>query len=737
MPFIHYPVLSLFCKPAAILLVCTLVLAAVVLPPVHADEGMWLPHKLDSEKVSAWQARGLELGMEDIYNKKGTGLTGAIIQLGGGTGSFVSFDGLILTNHHVAFGALQRSSTVNSNYIQEGFLARTKAVEIHARGYNALVELGVKDVTKEVLKSVKDGMSDFERYNAIEMQIKKIVKKAEKGKDVECRVRSFYGGLYYYLYTYFKIKDIRIVYAPPLGIGEYGGDIDNWMWPRHTGDFSFLRAYVGPDGKSAEFSEENVPYRPARYLKVSRAPLKEDDFTMVIGYPGSTRRYRTSYSIDHYVHRNYPQAIERYEDIIGILDEESARNEETAIKLASTVKGLNNAYKNNQGMLEGLIKSNLLAKKLKEEAALRQYIDANPGLEPEFRTVLDDIKVQYDEYLTFYQQNSIAGYMGYLCTALRTSVALFKWSLEHEKKDIDRDPGYMDRDENRMRQSLELADLRYDEGADKRVFAYFIKKAMELPENIRIQTLDKIFGGKSGAELESAVDEFIETLYTDTRVTNKEERMKMFGMKKKDLLAMNDPFIALAAEMESERKALEERNESFAGALEKLRPRLMKLWIKYRGGLLYPDANGTMRISAGEVKGYSPRDAVHYDFITSLGGVIEKHTGEEPFDATQKLVDLYTAKDFGGFVDPALNDVPVCFLSTNDLTGGNSGSPILNGKGEVIGTVFDGNYESISADFQFIPRLTRSINSDSRYILYILENYAEADELLREMKIVE
>lgn len=726
----------LFRTPAVIGALFIVLLLGMVAAPAGADEGMWLPHKITQEMVDAWRARGLELGKSDIYNKDGDGLTGAIIQLGGGTGSFVSIDGLILTNHHVAFGALQRSSTVNSNYIQEGFLARTRVEEIPALGYEALVELAVEDVTDEVLKTVNDGMSDYERYKAIEKQIKKIVKKAEKGKDVECRVRDFYGGLYYYLYTYFKIKDCRIVYAPPLGIGEYGGDIDNWMWPRHTGDFSFLRAYVGPDGKSAEYAEDNVPYHPKRYLAVSRAPLEEGGFTMVIGYPGSTRRYRTSYSIDHYINRNYPQSIKRFGDIIAILDEESAKSEESAIKLASTVKGLNNAYKNNQGMLEGLLRSNLLEKKLKEEAELRRFIKANPDLEPEYRTVLDDIKAQYDEYLTFYQQNAIAGYMGYLCTALREAITLYKWSDEREKEDIERDPGYMDRDEPRVRHMLELADLRYDEGADKRVFAYFIKQAMTLPENTRIRTLDKIFHDTPEDELDGAIESYLDKLYEGTGVTGKEARMKMFGMEKGKLLALKDPFIALAAELEVERKELEKRNESFAGALDKLRPRLMKLWMKYRGGLLYPDANGTMRVSAGEIKGYSPRDAVHYDYITSLNGVIEKYTGERPFDAPQKLLDLYEAKDFGAYVDPALGDVPVCFLSTNDLTGGNSGSPIMNGKGEVIGTIFDGNYESISADFQFVPRLTRSINCDSRYILFILEKFAGADELLRELKIV-
>lgn len=720
---------------AALFLGIILMPAVAALTPARADEGMWVPFKLDEKMVEGWQARGLTLNLNDIYNKDGKGLTGAIVQIGGGTGSFVSSDGLILTNHHVAFGALQRSSTVNANYIQEGFLARTRTEEIPALGYEALVELEVKDVTDKVLGAVKDNMSDYDRYQAIETQIKKIVKDAEKGKDVECRVRSFYDGLQYYLYTYFKIKDARIVYAPPLAIGEYGGDVDNWMWPRHTGDFSFLRAYVGPDGKSAEYSEKNVPFHPKRYLAVSQAPLKEGDFTMVIGYPGSTRRYRTSYSIDFYVNQYYPKAIARYKDIIDILDEESAQSKETEIKLASTVKGLNNSYKNNQGMLEGLLKARLLEKKQKEEAALRQYIEANKDIKPESRAVLEDIKATYDEYLTFYEQNGTLGFMMYTCTAVRVAHGLYKWSLEREKKDIERDPGYMDRDEARFKRNLELADLRYDEGADKRVLAYFFKKIMALPEGQRTPVIEKVCAGKTGAEMDAAISAFIDKLYAETKVMSKDERMKMFGMKKNDLVALGDPFIAFAADLEADRKALEERDESISGALEKLHPRLAKLRMQYKGDLLYPDANGTMRVSAGEVKGYSPADAVHYDFITTLSGVIDKHTGEKPFDASRKLVDLYDAKDFGGYVDQALGDVPVCFVSTNDLTGGNSGSPILNGKGEVIGTVFDGNYESVSADYQFIPRTTRSINVDSRYILFVLDKYSGAVELLREMKV--
>ncbi len=709
----------------------------VGVPQLKADEGMWLLHKIDPDKVEGWKARGLELELKDIYDIKGKGLSNAIVNIGGGTGSFVSFDGLIITNHHVAFGALQRGSTVKSNYIEEGFLAGSMDEEVPALGYEILVLLDVKDVTKKILRAVNDKMSDLDRYKAVEKQIKKIVKKAEKGKDVECRVSSFYGGLEYYLFTYFKIKDIRIVYAPPRSIGEYGGDIDNWMWPRHTGDFSFLRAYVAANGKSAEYSKDNVPYHPKRYLTVSNHPFKEGDFTMVIGYPGRTSRYRTSYSVDFIVNRYYPKAIKRYEDVIGILDDESLRSEEAAIKLASMVKGLNNSYKNNQGMLEGLLKADLVDKKRREEMELRRFLEANPKLMDKYGGVLEDIKDKYDDYLTFWEKNSTLGWMTYASSALRAANSLYRWSSERGKKDIERDPGYMDRDKPRMQKMLELGNLRYYEPADKRVLKYFMMRAVELPSDQRIAAVDGICGGKTGEEAEKAMDAFIDNLYANTKVTNKDERMKMFGMSEKKLKALNDPFIQFAAELEKEKKILRDRNKAFGGALQKLRPRLMQLRMKYKGNLLYPDANSTMRLSAGEIKGYSPADAVHYDCLTTLTGVIEKQTGSEPFDSPRKLRQLYQSKDFGSYADGSVHDVPVDFLSTNDVTGGNSGSPILNGRGELIGLVFDGNYESISADYHFIPRLTRTINVDSRYVLFVLDKFAGAEELLREMKVVQ
>ena len=708
---------------------CAVFLAVVPTNAPRADEGMWLPFLLDKCPVDAWQNRGLELSPKEIYDAKKPSLSDAIVQLGGGTASFVSFDGLIATNHHVAFGALQRTSSVGSDYIKEGFLAVDMSKEIPAPGYEAKVLLEVKDVTKKVLKAEKEDMTDLERYKAVEMVSKELVAKAEKDKDVFCEVKSFYGGSKYYLYTYFKIKDIRIVYAPPQSIGEYGGDIDNWMWPRHTGDFSFMRAYVGPNGESAEHSEENVPYHPQKYLSISSAPLKDGDFTMVMGYPGRTSRYRTSYSMDFSVNNYYPRAIEMYQELIAILEEEAKRGRMVEIKLAGMNKGLNNGLKNNQGMLEGLLRSDLVSQKREEEKQIKKYMAANPDLEKKYGTVLEEIKAQYDDYLKYWEQSRLMGVVGYISAAARSAMSIYKWGVELEKDDMDRDPGYQERDEPGMRKRLEMFELSYDEQTDKRILKHFL---------LKLAKADQTHGGIEGITpdlTEADLDKMLDDMYGGTKIADKEARMAMFGKTKKELHSLNDPFIEFAARVHVQREKLEERAEAFGGALKRLRPKLMELRAKYRGGLLYPDANSTMRVSVGQVKGYSPADAIQYHWMTTLEGVIAKTTGEKPFNTPQKLIDLHAAGDFGGYADPVTGEVPVCFVSTDDVTGGSSGSPILNGKGELIGLVFDGNYEAISTDYQFIPKLTRTISVDSRYILFVLDKFAGANNLLDELKI--
>jgi len=380
-------------------------------------------------------------------------------------------------------------------------------------------------------------------------------------------------------------------------------------------------------------------------------------------------------------------------------------------------------------MLEGLKKSNLLAQKIEQEKELVQYLGANPDLKKTYGHVLGDIKAQYDENLKFWEQTRLLGYMSYTSSPMRSAIAIYKWAVEREKTDLDRDPGHQDRDQNSVRKRLEIADLSYEEQADKRILKYLI---------VALAKCEQTYGGVEGIKpgiSESEIDQMLARMYAGTKVTGKEERMKMFGMSKEQLHALNDPMIEFAAKVHAQVERLEEHNEAFAGALEKLNPQLIELRAKHSGGLLYPDANGTMRIAAGQVKGYSPADAVQYHWLTTLSGVVAKTTGEGPFDTPQKLVQLHQARDFGRYVDKATGDVPVCFLCTDDLTGGNSGSPVLNGRGEMVGLVFDGNYEAISSDYQFIPDLTRSINVDSRYVLFVLDKFAGAENLLSELEI--
>jgi hypothetical protein len=716
----------------------TLLLAAMLLAVpamLLGEEGMWPIDQLDKLPWKDLQTMGLRLSAKQIYDGRGGGVAYAIVSLGGGTGSFVSPDGLILTNHHVAFGALQRTSTAEHNYITGGFNAESLADEIPAPGYRASVLLSIEDVTQKVLSAVTDSMGDLDRYNAVEKRIKEIVKYGEEKGDVECRVVSFYEGLQYKLFTWFVSKDVRIVYAPPESVGNYGGDIDNWMWPRHTGDFSFLRAYVSPNGKSAEYAKENVPYKPAVYLATSLAGVKENDFTMIIGYPGRTGRYATSYTIAQMQDYSYPKRIAMFKDWLAILAEEAKRGEDVKIKVAQFDMMLNNSMKNWEGMLEGFAKGGLLEKKRNTEQAFTKWLSMNPDMNKKYGDVLPGIASLYEGQKSYRDKNMIVGQMNFGCQMLRAAGTLDHWTEEKVKGDIERKPGYQERDVPRLKQSLRMIQMSYDPQVDRRVLKYFLMRAVELPGSQRIEAVDAVLQGATGPDAEKKIDAFLDKLYAGTKLASPDERLRMFDLSREDLLKEGDSFVKFAVDLDKEAKVLEDKDKTMGGALQRLNPRFMEAFMTWKGGVLYPDANGTIRLTYGTVKGYVPRDAVSYKYITSLAGVVEKNTGEDPFNCPKELLALYESLDYGAYEDAALGDVPVDFLSTCDITGGNSGSPILNGKGECIGAAFDGNYESISSDYLFIKETTRSINVDSRYILFIMDKMSGAKRLLDEMKI--
>lgn len=712
------------------------ILLLFLLFPLKADEGMFYPHQLTPKLIAKMKSLGFELEAEDIWKPGKFALAQAVVRLGGGTGSFVSPNGLILTNHHVAFGAIQRQSAgLKKDLIKKGFLAKTLREEIPAPGYTALILIDVKDVTNQVLKGVTGKkLPPRQRYKLIEKNIKKIIKKAEKGKKgYKCEVASVYEGLYYYLFTYLELKDIRIVYVPPESIGNYGGEIDNWMWPRHTGDFSFLRAYVAPDGTPADYSPQNVPYKPKVYMKISIKDLDPGDFAMVLGFPGRTMRHKPSYYIEEMVNFTYPRQLRIIKGWIDILEEMSSKSKEAKFKNAGILKGLLNAYKNWQGMLMGLKKFKLVDKKRAMEEEMKKFAKSDPGLS-RFLNVFKEYRKLYDQRKNYREKQMLLRWLSFGSRMLSAALTLNRWSIEKEKKDIERKPGYMERDVPRLKKRLEMLKYSLDIATDKEVLKYFIKLAGELPTNQRIRALDELLNKDYSNK---SIDRFIENLYSHSRLQDTKVRMTYFNMKRKQLLAQKDAFIEFAEKLRPELEELEAMEKEFSGKLQQLAPKYIRIYLSIKKDeLVYPDANSTLRLNFGTIKGYYPRDAVFYLPQTTLTGVMEKDRGKPPFEVPRLLKRLYQKREFGAYLDPDLKDIPVNFLTTNDSTGGNSGSPVLNGKGELIGLLFDGNFESISADYFFNPAITRTICVDSRYILFITDKFGHASHILKELTIV-
>ncbi|MGB9906779.1 MAG: S46 family peptidase [Candidatus Saccharicenans sp.] len=708
-----------------------LLLIGLLLVPfvVRADEGMWMPHQM---RLLNLQQLGLKMNPDDLYKKDGTGLMSAVVNLGGGTGEFVSPEGLILTNHHVAFGAIQRASSQEHDYITDGFLALTREQEIPAQGYTADILLGYEEVTARVLARVKPKMTPRQKYEAIEAAIKEIVAEAEKaGPDIRANVVGMYSGNQYYLYRFKRIKDVRLVYAPPQDLGNYGGEIDNWMWPRHTCDFSFLRAYVSKDGVGVDYSPENVPYKPKVWLKISTEGVKEGDFTFVMGYPGRTYRNNLAVEIEYDFNAMVKRMAE-FQDIINFIEGASKGDKETEIRYASMLKGLYNSLKNMQGKVEGMKKVDLIAKKKEQEKELLSWIKASPERQKKYGPVIDQMADYMKRYEAYAVKNELLGnvispYFG--STVLSQAYSIYRTVLERQKPDKDRESAYQDRNLPYIKQRIQLAERGYVFNTDREFFKHQLKKMMDLPTDRMPSAFRALLAQKS----DKAIDEYVDDLYKHTILGDPKKRLELLEMKPAELMKLNDPFINLAAELEKELKVVREESKAWAQERADLKKVYEAALLEMKEGKLAPDANGTIRFTYGPVIGYSPKDAVVYKPITTLKGVMEKETGEFPFHVPDKLKELYQKRDFGRFEDPILKDVPACFLNTTNVTGGNSGSPTLNAKGEQVGIIFDMTYESVIGDYYIIPEWQRSISVDIRYVLFITEKFSGAHHLIKEM----
>ena len=692
-----------------------------------ADDGMWMPHQMRDLNL---RALGLQMNPDDLYKKDGTGLMSAIVNLGGGTGEFVSSDGLVLTNHHVAYGAIQRASSKEKDYINSGFLSMTRGEEIPAQGYQAGVLLGYEDVTARVNAYFKRGMTPRERYDAYDKAQKEMIAQGEKeGKDLRCTLAAMYSGNSYYLYTFKQIRDVRLVYAPPQDLGNFGGETDNWMWPRHTCDFSFLRAYVAPDGTAADFSPANVPYKPKVWLKASLEGFKEGDFTFVMGYPGRTYR---NYALPELKTdaENMARRIKDTQDIIRFYEEAGRADKEVEIRYAAQVKGLYNGLKNMQGKLEGFQKYDLIGKKGVQEKALLAWINADPIRAKKYGGAPPALEAFLARQKAFGSRTELLNGVLSGSTILSQAYNILRAVDELQKPDKDREQAYQERNLPRLKQGIQLAERGYVFATDKELLKWTIKRLRAShPDEAKWQASLKDLSAGSEAEVASRVD----GMYARTALGDPAKRLELLGLKPAPLAAYDDPFFRLAAGMEKELKVVREESKGMGREGADLKMAYESAILEMKEGTYPPDANGTIRFTYGPVMGYQPRDAVTFLPQTTLKGVIEKDTGELPFKVPSKIKELWKAKDFGPYVDARLGDVPACFLNTTNVTGGNSGSPTFNAKGEQIGIIFDMTYESVIGDYYIIPELQRSISVDIRYVLFVTEKFSGAKHIIKEM----
>lgn len=706
-------------------------IAALVLPVVAiADDGMWMPQQIPAVGDEL-KKLGLQLDPSQFADLTGFPM-GAIVSIGGCSASFVSPDGLLATNHHCVYGALQFNSTPEKDYVANGFLAKERSDEIQATpDARVYVTTNIEDVTEKILGSIPAKATDAERSRLITRRRREIINECEKPGGLRCLVSSFYEGGQYQKLTQMEIRDVRLVYAPALGVGNYGDEVDNWMWPRHTGDFGFYRAYVGKDGKPADFSPENVPYHPKHYLKISTRDLDEGDLVMVAGTPGSTHRYITLGETEDAVRVELPTDIRYRKMLVDVLEERGRNDRAIALKNASRIAGQENYLKKHTGTMEAFKRADILATKQKIESSQRAMLDAKLGAS------YDAARAELETILAVSrrteQRDTLFAWLYTASPMLAQANRLYRLSVEKTKNDLDRAEEYTERDRKRLQQSMARNRRSMEPGSDRAGLRLFLLETTKLPADQRIPPVDAALAATGKTTPEEQVDALLDKIYASTNIGNADAEAKMFEETTAQLIARNDSMMAFAASLRPFGDKLIEAGEAERGAESRLRPVMLDALRVARGGRLYPDANGTLRVGFGVVKGYSPKNAVYYQPQTDIRGVVEKDTGVEPFNSPKKLLERAAASQFDGYEDPDIKSLPVAFITTNVVTNGSSGSASLNAWGELCGLAFDSNWEGVGSDYYVEEDITRTIHVDSRYILWVMDAVDGAHNLLREL----
>ncbi len=697
----------------------------------YAGEGMWVPQQLP-DIAPALRKAGLKMNPQQLADLTGDPL-GAVVSLGGCTASFVSPQGLVLTNHHCAYGAIQLNSTPENNLMRDGFNAAAQGDEISA-GPNARIYAleRIDDVTAQVHAAIAAAPDAAGRTAALDSVEKSLVGACEAEAGYRCRLYSFLGGTTYRLFRNLEIRDVRLVYAPAGGIGSFGGDVDNWMWPRHTGDFAFYRAYVGPDGRPADHAAENVPYTPRHVLRIADKPLREGDFVMVAGYPGRTSRYASAGEFAETVGWRYPQIGRHYRALIDLVETQGRTDPEVEVRYASAVRGWQNTLKNYDGQLQGFARIGALERKQAEEAAVLDWLRARgaegaPAIDAQARIAALEAEAgatrERDLVLSLLDNS------GLLSTANR----LYRLSIEKERPDAMREQGFQQRDLPVIEGGLRQMERRYVPAMDRALTRYALQQYQQLPAGQRVAAIDTFLGGNDDAAIERALDRLERSVLHDA-----DARLTWFAADRHAFLRSRDPALQYAVAVVPELVRIEQAAKARAGDLLQWRPIYLQAVADYRAGrgeAVYPDANASLRITFGNVTGYTDLAGTAHTPFTRLEEIPPKATGTEPFDAPQAQLDAIAARRDGGLADRRLRSVPVNFLSDLDVTGGNSGSPVLDADGRLTGLLFDMTWDAVVSNWVFDPAMTRTISVDQRYIRWVMQEIDPAPRLLQEMGV--
>jgi len=695
-----------------------------------ADEGMWLPQLLSKLNEDRMKSLGMKISAKDIYDINSGSLKDAIVSFGGFcTGSVISSTGLILTNHHCGFGAIQNHSTLQNNYIRDGFWAKTYSEEIANKGLFATFIKRIDDVSNLILKGVTTNMSEAERQSVIDKNIAEVRKNAIKKPTEENFIRGFFEANQYYLFTTETFNDVRLVGAPPSAIGNFGKDTDNWIWPRHTGDFSLFRIYANKENMPANYSPENVPYKAPKPVTISLKGIKENDFTMVYGFPGRTNEYLYSDAVRQIVELSDPVKINIRTSALQVIDGFMRKDELIKIQYAAKYANIANAWKKWQGEVLGLTKTNAVNKKLLYETEFQKRVNANTGLKEKYGSILNDLKTAYNEIEPYSLARDYYGEIINRIELLSLSANLNTLITSYTKDGVQ---GY----EKRLPIVLDYLNKFYKEynsTVDKKLFEVVMPYYINQQSDFVFDSISHEFllNDKSAENLAS---KYYKSMIIDSAAT-----LNLLKQNAVEVITtlQSDVALKLFTGIQSKYQTnVQEKLNPIQAKINVLQRTYMQAQMEVmKDKTFYPDANSTLRLTYGKVKGYYPRDGVYYQYSTWLDGVMEKYKpGDYEFDVPEKLRELYAKKDYG--IYGVNGKMPVCFIATNHTTGGNSGSPVFDAYGRLIGLNFDRVWEGTMSDINYDASICRNIQVDIRYVLFIIDKFAGAKNIIKELNLV-